>query len=508
MMSVYKHADLNGLKHVHLIHAGRFNVISILTCIIILLLGLSSCRKLVEADPPLSGVSGSAVYTTDGSAISAVTGIYAQMVNGSSTLATGSGSISLLAGLSADEFVPYSGLAGSDNRNFYYKNALYANSTSTTPGTEMWTPLYKNIYTCNSAIEALSNVTTLTPAVRQQLLGEAKFLRAFFYFYLVNLYGDVPLALTSDYTVTASLPRSSQAQVYQQIIADLTDAQSLLSDSYLDGTLLKTTLERVRPTQWAATAFLARVYLYTTNWAGADVAASKVINHSSLYSLSALTGANGVFMKNSNEAIWQLQPVITGHNTEDAWVFVLPSTGPSSSYPVYMGTQLLNSFEPGDGRRTSWVKSVTVSGTTTYYYPSKYQSATLNAPVTEYNMMLRLGEQYLIRAEARAQEGDTSGAKSDLNSIRTRAGGLSPVTAGTQPALLTAVQHERQVELFTEWGHRWLDLKRTGNVDAVMGSPGEVCAAKGGVWNSNWVLYPIYLGDLQKDLNLSQNAGY
>jgi len=95
-------------------------------------------------------------------------------------------------------------------------------------------------------------------------------------------------------------------------------------------------------------------------------------------------------------------------------------------------------------------------------------------------------------------------AQADLNAIRTRAG-LPNTIASTQPALLTAIQHERQVELFTEWGHRWLDLKRTGNIDAVMTI---ICSQKGSSWSSYQQLYPLPLVDIQMDPNLVQNIGY
>jgi len=191
-------------------------------------------------------------------------------------------------------------------------------------------------------------------------------------------------------------------------------------------------------------------------------------------------------------------------NTQDAYYFILPSTGPNiSGQSSYLSSNLLNSFETGDNRRTNWVGSVTVAGTT-YYYPYKYKANGLNAQVSEYAMMLRLGEQYLIRAEARAQQGNISGSATDLNTIRTRAG-LANTAANSQPALLAAITHERQVELFTELGQRWLDLKRNGNVDAIMS---VACPLKGGTWNTNQQLYPLPLGDLQKDANLTQNPGY
>jgi hypothetical protein len=258
--------------------------------------------------------------------------------------------------------------------------------------------------------------------------------------------------------------------------------------------------ERVRPSKGAATALLARCYLYTGDWVNAEAQASAVVNNASLYSLSTL---NNAFLKNSTEAIWQLQPVNSGSNTEDAKVFILPASGPSANNPVYISPFLLYSFEAGDQRMNNWVGSVT-AGTDTFYYPYKYKSANYGDLVSEYLMVLRLGEQYLVRAEARAQQGRIKEAQDDLNMIRRRAG-LPDTNASNKAALLAAILHERQTELFSEWGHRWLDLKRTGNIDAVMTA---VCPQKGGAWRSFQQWYPLPLNDIQRDPNLVQNNGY
>ena len=118
--------------------------------------------------------------------------------------------------------------------------------------------------------------------------------------------------------------------------------------------------------------------------------------------------------------------------------------------------------------------------------------------------MFRLAEQYLIRAEARAQQNNISGAQADLNAIRTRAG-LANVTATTQTGLVTAIYHERQIELFTEFGHRWFDLKRTGQLDAVMGI---AAPQKGGTWASYKALIPIPASEISINPHLTQNPGY
>lgn len=464
---------------------------------------VSSCKKFVAINAPVTKLVSSSVYQSDATAIAVLNGIYTQLSLTNNNATPRIPNISMWLGLSADEFTLWNG--GFSNQVAYYKNSL---SASTGYGTEFWTNTYPLVFICNSAIEGLSNSNGLTPAVKNQLLGEAKFLRAFFYFYLVNLYGDVPLVLTSDYTANAVAARTSSNLVYKQLISDLKDAKGLLNDSYVKNDAVTIyspgSAERVRPNKWAAEALLARAYLYTTDWADAETESTQVLNNSTLYNVLPL---NNVFLKNSQEAIWQLQPVTSGTitNTADAVTFIIPSTGPSSSYPVSLAGSLLNSFEVGDKRKVSgnWIDSVVVSSVA-YYYPTKYKVKTANASVTEYTMILRLAEQYLIRAEARAQLNKLVEAQSDLNIIRSRAG-LPNTTAATQSALVTAILHERQVELFTELGHRWLDLKRTNNIDAVMTA---VSAQKGRTWNSYQQWFPIPTNDLLTDPNLVQNNGY
>ena len=472
-----------------------------MTMVVLLLLNcISSCKKLVTVAAPITSVNSASVYTSDATAISVLTGMYTQMsqsiTNGGLTSST------FFPALSADEFVLYSG-ANNAIYTAYYTNNL----SSTNVGADMWVPIYKMVFYCNSALEGLAGSSGLTPAIKQQLTGEAEFMRAFCYFYLVNLYGDVPLVLSTDYKSTATMAKAPQAQVDSQIVADLKNAQNNLSTSYLDGTLLNVTPQRVRPTKWAATALLARTYLYEADYADAETQATAIINNSGQY---ALTGLNSVFLMNSQEAIWQLQAINSGQNTPDAWLFIIPTTGLSSSHPVYLRSSLLNSFEPNDQRKVDWINvfiDQTVTPNNYYYYPYKYKSATLNAPITEYEMVLRLGEQYLIRAEAEAQLNDLTDAANDLNTIRTRANlpAISNSIAASQPALVAAILHERQVELFTEWGHRWFDLKRTGNIDAVMDT---VAVQKGGTWSSYKALYPIDASNLLDDPNLVQTPGY
>lgn len=492
------------------------NIIKVRYLLTLVAIGVAfaSCSKFVETDPPTTQTSGGNVYNNDATAIAVLTGIYSGIYQGSPSpnFATGTRSFSLLCGLSADEYTLYTG--ANAEMTAFYKNALISNSASPTNlGSDYWNSLYDNLYSANSAIEGLNNSQGLTLTVKQQLLGEAKFMRAFVYFYLVNLFGDIPLVTTTDYTLNKTLSRSPKATVYQQIISDLKDAEDLLSTDYLDGRLQKytSTPERTRPTKGAAAALLARVYLYNgnltgdaSNYVNAEAQATSMIGNVSLYDTTSL---NNVFLKNSREAIWQLQPTKSNQNTDDSRMFILTSL--SSSMPVWLSDTLLNSFENGDLRKVNgnWVNSTIISSTK-YYYPYKYKNNT--ATVSEYLMVLRLAEQYLIRAEARALQNNLPGAIADLDIIRKRAG--LPLIANTNPgisqsALLDKIFHERQVEFFSEWGHRWFDLKRTNTVDALMTviTPRK---ANGEPWRSYQKYYPIPFSELQNGINLTQTPGY
>jgi starch-binding outer membrane protein, SusD/RagB family len=464
-----------------------------LSAFLILITSFTACKKFVEIPPPTTELVTASVFNNDATATAAQIQIYIQM-----NQAGESYYMAQENGLLADELNNYSTVS---NQVQYYTNALLA---SQNPGP--WSRAYNYIYQANAIIAALTNNSAVSPAVQEQLIGESKFIRAFWHFYLTNLYGDIPLVTSTNYTVNASTVRTPQAQIYQQIITDLKDAQNLLNINYVDASDTSITSERVRPTKWAATALLARVYLYTGDYSDAAAQATTVINNTGSYSLCS--NLNNVFLANSTEAIWQLQIPLPASNlaTLDGNYFILvaaPGLGTNNSNTI--SAELLNAFENGDGRRSNWVDSI-ILGTNTYYFPYKYkqyQSSTAG----EYVMVLRFAEQYLIRAEAEGNLGDSSGAITDLNIIRNRAG-LTNYSAVNNGSLLTAIIHERQVELFTEWGHRWFDLIRTGNAIAVMGGPTGVCAAKGGTWSPNWELYPIPQSDRSNDPNLTQNVGY
>jgi len=468
--------------------------------LLIIMMSIQSCTKFVEVKGPINSRNSDNVYEDDATAASVLTGIYIQM----SRTQLGDGGVtsaSLLTGLSSDELSLFANNSAKPALTSYYTNALTNVNVTNGGVSDFWTVFYQIIYIANSAIEGLEKSASLTSSVKEQLLGEAKFIRAFCYFYLVNLYGDVPLALNTNFSENTELFRAPTQQVWAVIVDDLRDAVGRLSTEYLSGNIISKVTDRVRPTKWAAMALLARTYLYTGDYKDAEQLATEVINNGSLFGLDSL---NGVFINTSREAIWQLQPVLVGFNTVEARLFVLPEAGPNNSMNyVYLNSSLLNAFEIGDQRRSKWIDSVLVGGTI-YYYPYKYKISDLNLPVKEYSTVFRLAEQYLIRSEARARLNNIPGALSDINVIRSRAG-LKGIVSGSMEDILGAIQHERQVELFTEWGHRWFDMKRTKQVDQIMNI---VCPEKGGEWRTTDQLYPIPLSELQRAPNLVQNNGY
>jgi len=491
-----------------------------LTILTGLMIFSTACKKLTDGGLPKNLLTDETTFTADATAIAAITNTYATFSN-MNIPADPFKSIGLRAGLSADELTFFANYPpstfGYDDLLKYYQNAVTpANATP-------WVQCYSFIFNANVAINSLNMSTTLTARVKEQLLGEMKFTRAFMYFYLVNLYGDVPLALSHDFTVNQRIGRTPVAQVYQQMIRDLTEAQAVLSEGYVDATLLASSTERVRPNKWAATALLARCYLYIGDYAKAEEQATAVIGNTGLYRLPAL---NEAFLKNSVETIWSTQPVgtLTLANTAEGRVFTLTASGPNTTNPVYLSSQQMAAFSPGDLRGTVgyWVGSVTASGLS-YFYPTKYKIGSTSTATAEYSMMLRLAEQYLIRAEARAQLGKGAAAADDLNVLRTRARAAQttavpnplPAIPATlsQVDLLAAVLKERQAELFTEWGHRWLDLRRSGTIDAVMTTvtPLKVTASStSNNWNSAYALYPIPQAELDRSPLLvgHQNPGY
>jgi hypothetical protein len=446
----------------------------------LLSLAINSCKDFVELNSPKTQIVSDKVFSNDAGARASITGILSQMMNGTPFSGNSFG-ITVAAGLSADELNNHSSSA---QQLAVYNNSLAASNNSTVSGN--WSDMYLYIYESNAIIEGAEASTGLSKEIKDQVIGEAKFFRAFCYFYLINLYGDVPLITSTDYRVNRLASRTPMTDVYRQIEADLIDAQKLLLEDYSFSQD-----EKVEPNKWAATALLARTYLYQKKWSDAEAQSNAIIGNQQF---SLVPDLGSVFLANSDEAIWQLMPVLPGYNTTEAQYMIITSIPSRVSATTYV----TNVFEANDERATSWLGSFTTGGKT-YRYAYKYKVRLTGQPLSEYYMVFRLAEQYLIRAEARAMQNNLTGAIEDVNVIRQRAG-LDPIDATglAQQQVMDAVDQERRAELFIEWGHRWFDLKRSGNIDAVLGPIKSD-------WQSKDALFPIPQAEINADPNLVQN---
>ncbi|WP_316835011.1 RagB/SusD family nutrient uptake outer membrane protein [Pedobacter nutrimenti] len=450
--------------------------------ILLSLLLLAACKKFAEIPPPANQIVSSTAFADDKSAVATLNGIYSKMSG--TSLSICSSAACLYPAMSADELAYYT----ASSRDNFIKNTLDPIANNVELATYLWTPAYNFIYGANSCLEGVAQSESLSSDTKNMVMGEAYLMRAFMYFNLVNLFGDVPMVTTTDYEINKSLARTPQEQIYQLIMSDLQKAISLLQTAYPSP-------GRARPNKVTAQALLAKVYLYQNKWPEAAALCDAVIGDSR-YALEQ--DLSKVFLSSSQEAIWQLAPVIANINTYIGNL-ILPSS--SSAAPTYLLTgSLLNDFEAGDKRKTTWVQS-RVYRNETLYYPFKYRIRT-GTSVTEYMMVLRLGEIYLIRAEARAKLGNLEGARSDLNVIRRRAG-LGDLSENLdQTGVTKALWHERRIELFSEWGNRWFDLKRIGLANAVIGG------LKPDTWKTTAQFYPIPNSQMITNPQLQQNNGY
>jgi len=449
--------------------------------VILIIISLSSCKKFVEVAPPKDQLGSKAVFKDSVTTLSTLTGLYNTITLGN---AVWQANVPVLSGFTSDEISS----SATSRIDFQTNNIQPSNSDDNT----LWTQPYNYIYQCNSIIEGVNNSAGLSLLAKRQFTGEAKFLRAYFYFYLTNFFGSVPLITTTDVTINASLPRADSVQIYNQIVSDLKEAQISLPEAYA-------TVDKLRPNKWMATAFLAKVYLYLKDYSNAEILASRIIN-SGLY--NPLPNLASAFLRTSKETLWQLVSPSPRIASLDGANFV--PTGNDFIPNITITNNLLNAFEATDQRKSQWL-GINVVSSQNYYYPAKYKQnrITAGAAPLELQIIMRLSEVYLIRAEARAHnQSEISDAVIDINVIRSRAGLAGLPSNLSQSSALAAIAHERQVELFAENANRWFDLKRTGTADAILKG------IKGSNWQATDVLYPVPSNELLRNSKLTQNIGY
>ncbi|MET1054491.1 MAG: RagB/SusD family nutrient uptake outer membrane protein [Pedobacter sp.] len=449
---------------------------------------LYGCEKTVEIEAPLNEITTPLVFSSDKLAAGALAGIY----TGLAQTSTQSTDLTVFSSLLADD-LSYLGVNPSlveINSNGYTALSTFQNT--------IFSEWYNVIYRANLVIEGLQKYEGTSAKIKKQYTAEAKVIRAYCYFNLVNTFGDVPLIKETDVTGTALLPRETTANIYRQIIEDLTAGKNDLAADYSGSSN-----NRLGVNKFVATALLARTYLFLKDYPAAESNASEVIASSQYSLIPAQNMQTGVWVKNNVESIWQMSSPLNVNNQYTIEASTFQSLLPAN--PQYdIRASFLALFEPADLRRQRWMREYRV-GTLVRTLPYKYKYPTnaeaLAANVMEAPTVLRLAEQYLIRAEARVRIGNNlDGARSDMNLVRIRARSEASTTT-IAARLLEEIMLENRKEFFCEQAFRWNNIRRTGEADAILSvlKPGFRPVAK---------FLPIPQANIDANPNLIQTEGY
>ena len=347
----------------------------------------------------------------------------------------------------------------------------------------LYTAMYKSILSANNVIENSVDATEI---------AEAKFLRALSYYKLVKSFGAVTVNLEASpsLTDTSILARVPAMDVYNNVvIPDLNDAISSLSATISNG----------RASKYAAQALLGKVYAAMGDYASAASNLGAVVNGAAASGISLQANFSDVFgfdNEGNSEIIFATQissSIVDEYGFgSDFWNWFVGDDS-KSDFPV--DSDLVAAFDASDATGAADLRrAVTLSaaGTTAIKFPKDGGNG------GEHDWIeIRLADVILLYAEALNETGNTSGAITQLNKIRNRAG-LANTTATSQAAVKTAILNERRLELAFE-GHRWDDLVRTNSVNAEMGT----------TVNSNYYLFPIPISEILATGGvITQNAGY
>lgn len=415
--------------------------------------------------------------------------------------------------------------AGGDNPEIYAIEDLNITPTNSRLFNN-WSQIYNAIAKANIVLEKVPGIAD--PQLdqggrRQQILGEASFLRAYHYYQLVKMWGGVPL-ITKPVASTApeqtQLPRASIEEVYAQIIADLEFAVANLPDVYSDDA----SVNKARASKGAANALLAKVHAQkpVPDYNKVLQHANAVINSSAGYTL--LEDFNHLWDGNhynnaesimevqfvgGTEANWGPQLLLPPSISGDTWrKFVVPSRDLVNAFDEQGDVERKNAtilFETAPWSDEFW--SVEVGGTVPFAY--KWKTANGWAS-TNRQYLLRLGDIVLLKAEALNELGDTEAARVEVDRIRDRAG-LGPTPASNQTEMALAIEKERRLELAQE-AQRWDDLRRYGRAVEVMNNLNEIDlrtnTVKEYTMSPDEIWLPIPQSERNRNLQLGQNPGY
>jgi len=480
--------------------------------IIIFSLTISSCGDFIDI-PPKDVIDADSFFSNSNELVFAVNGVYASQRN-----VFGNFNYFNMIEARSDN-------AGQDQLD--QKERVETDTFEETPGNlllaNVWTQNYILINNANNVIRRAPEVPTLTDGQKllvSRSIGEAKFLRAFSYFALVNMFGGIPLRTepTSDFN-NATLAKSSISDVYTLIISDLTDAVNLLPEDYPGGPFN----EKGRVTRFAAYTLLGKVHLQMGNKSEASTALNKVFgkftlmgNYSDLYSPGNKNLRESIFEVNFN-TINQ-----TGLDFNNALIprseavrLRIIAGGFAGRLPTFPTQDVRRIYETGDQRFSASIKSYDNNGKEELYI-SKYIDLAAAANGSNINLLLlRYADVLLMKAEA---DGESSASYELINQVRRRAFGKNPNTAdpaidfsaSTPGTFLEKVMLERRRELVFE-GHRFFDLKRLPVSDAlrIINNHIQKEYPKAPLAGAHRLVYPIPQVEIDVSNGLvTQNPGY
>lgn len=401
--------------------------------------------------------------------------------------------------------------AGADNPANFQIDDYNIDATNLNVGRD-WAYLYSTIGKANSVINNVNNVVDpdLTAVRKTEMIAEASFIRAYMYFQLVQLWGDVPLVLTSVNTFNLDIlpllfpPRNPQTEVYAQIIKDFETALSAVKTTSLKKDII---------TKGAVNAMLAKVYATQEphDW-------NKVLK----YCNDVIAG--GYTLLPSYEQLWD-----NAHENSAESIFEINYEGTSSSgnwgASMFVGmdwkkfnipsNDLVAAFDAENDiiRKNSSINFLDVTGKwsdshwpqNNYPFINKYRIST--SPSPQNYIFIRLADILLLKAEALNENGDLAGAATLVNQIRSRVS-LPNTTASDQASMRLAIEKERRLELAFE-GQRWYDLKRTGRaIEVINNAKGSGGVSLGYQLNEDRLIWPVPQAEMDKNSKLVQNPGY
>lgn len=445
------------------------------------ILFLQSCEKMLEVDLPANQIETEYVFNNLQSADAALASLYGNLRD-NSPIAGGTTGSGVLLGTYTDDLDSYAPAGENTGIRDLYLNVQ---NDSNAAVLAYWTSAYKEVYMANAIIQGIDQSTGISAKDKSRIKGEALFIRSLVYYYLVQVFGDIPYTTSTDYTVNSSLPKLSVPEVKNRIKDDLISAIAMMDDAYRNA-------ERIFPNRKTAQLLLAKAYMSDQQWAQAEGLLNEILG-SPLYNFEQ--DVTKVFVKTGSHILWQIKPKNANDPTQEIQTQYFINAAPTR---YALTPNLINSFSATDKRKLNWTAPVTV-GANTWYRADKYKNRTSNA--TEYSVVYRIEEAYLMMAEALTRQNKISQALPYVNATRLRAG-LAVLTTGiTSDDLLDEIILENRKEFFTEMGHRFIDLKQAGRLQ-------DLTAVKTN-WQPYSALWPIPQKELLLNPNLNpQNNGY